>query len=115
MTTNGRYLDELSIGEFSTGEGNQDPAMRNKLAEQLCHQLINRLTTLLLYCTNLTTNVQGPAPAAHHKDLKSIEQSVQIIAELARTLVEYTRQQEPPERGLMHGYSAPGAKRCLRS
>ena len=114
MTMDGRYLDDLSSGEFSSGEGNQDTGMSNELAEQLCHQLINRITALLLYCANLTTNVQGPAPAEHHNDLKSIEQSVQIIAELARTLVEYTRRQETSDRDLIHGYSAPGGKPCVR-
>ena len=65
----------------------ETPEERSKLAAQLSHQMINRLTGLSLCCANLQRDLRSACAAEQLKDLTTIERSVAAIAELARGLV----------------------------
>ena len=84
-------FENVLIGGGPGQAPEETPEERSRLAAQLSHQMIERLTVLSLCCATLQRDLRGTCAGEQLKDLTTIERSVVSIAELARGLARCTQ------------------------
>ena len=91
-------FENVLIGGGPAQAPEETPEERRRIAAQLSHQMIERLTVLSLCCATLQRDLRGTCVGEQLKDLTTIERSVATIADLARGLARCAQATDPSTR-----------------